>query len=134
MVALSIVSISANAEVYGSKSNALKALNKINTEYSSCFSTFNLDREQDKYNSAEEKCTKPHKDALTKFITNVRNESKLLNAPKWKVFNDSHINFDRTCRGTPSTYYAPSYFYNGELLCEDSAYTSLAQVAVFLSY
>lgn len=133
MVTLSIFSISANAEIYGSKSNALKALNKINTEYSACFSSFNLDREQDKYSSAEEKCTKPHKDALTKFITNVRNKNNL-NTAKWKAFNDSHINFDRTCRGSPSTYYAPSYFYNGELLCEDSAYTSLAQVAVFLSY
>lgn len=133
IVTLSIVSISANAEVYGSKSNALKALNKINSEYAACFSSFNLDREQDKYVSAEEKCTAPHKEALTKFITNVRKESKL-NATKWNAFNDSHIIFDRTCKGTPATYFAPSYFYNGQLLCEDSAYTSLAQVAVYLSY
>jgi|GEM_PF-2152861 len=133
LISSTIFATSVNASPYGSKANAINAFNKLQESYQKCMINFNEARDS-QYGAPEIKCNDPYNQSLIRFIKDIRSESKK-NADVWKVINTQHIKFSQNCDNqTLVKSYNPSFFIRQSFMCESSAYTSLAQVAIDLSY
>lgn len=132
LCAATIITSSANAG-YKTKAEAIQAYNKVQAEYQKCVFNYNEARDSE-YGSPELKCNTPYNQSLTRFIKDVRAESQK-NAAAWQAINTQHIKFSQNCDSqTMVSSYNPSFFIRQSYMCESSAFTSLAQVAIDLSY
>jgi hypothetical protein len=122
LCAATIITSSANAG-YKTKAEAIQAYNKVQAEYQKCVFNYNEARDSE-YGSPELKCNTPYNQSLTRFIKDVRAESQK-NAAAWQAIN---------IQQTMVSSYNPSFFIRQSYMCESSAFTSLAQVAIDLSY
>lgn len=130
--AATVITTSANAG-FKTKAEAVQAYNKVQSDYQKCIFNFNEARDSE-YGSPELKCNSPYNQSLVRFIKDVRAESKK-NAVVWQAINAQHIKFSQNCDSqTMVSSYNPSFFIRQSYMCESSAYTSLAQVAIDLSY
>lgn len=115
------------------KASAVHAYNKLQNDYQKCIFNFNEARDAD-YGSPELKCNDAYNQSLVRFIKEIRSGSNK-NTQLWKTINAQHIKFSQSCDSqTMVNSYNPSFFIRQAFMCESSAYTSLAQVAIQLSY
>lgn len=128
-IALPVTTIAAISD----KASAIQTYNKLQANYQKCIFNFNEARDTE-YGSPELKCNEAYNQSLTRFIKEVRSSSKK-NDQLWKTINAQHIKFSEMCDSqTMVNSYNPSFFIRQSFMCESSAYTSLAQVAIELSY
>ena len=135
---LSLISLSAAFPLstyagFSNKSDAIKTYNSLQNNYQKCIFSYNEARDAE-YGSPELKCNDAYNQSLVRFIKEVRtgnNKNKQL----WSTINAQHIKFSQNCDNqTMVKTYNPSFFIRQAFMCESSAYTSLAQVAIELSY
>lgn len=115
------------------RSAAISKFNELQNSYQKCMFGFNESRDIE-YGAPELKCNNPYNQSIIRFIKEVRAASKK-NQTVWHTINLNHIKFTEKCdEQTLVESYNPSFFIRQSLMCESSAYTSLAQVAIDLSY
>lgn len=118
---------------FNNKVEATQAYNNLQNNYQKCIFNFNEAKDAD-YGSPELKCNDAYNQSLVRFIKEVRTGNSK-NTQLWKTINAQHIKFSQNCDSqTMVNSYNPSFFIRQAFMCESAAYTSLAQVAIALSY